>query len=112
MLTKDLINPKKWWAFVKFKVQEYFGYVKPEDKQWQAEVIVYRSLSCPACKAAGQCICIPDGETEACGCNWAGKSGDMSMDCSCEKWFAVNSKEDWEAFKKSRGVKFKLEYGG
>ena len=84
----DLINPVRWYAFIKFKAQEFFGYVTPEDKQWQSEVIVFRGLMCPECKVAGACI--------NCGCNWAGKTGDMSMECSERKWFSVKDKKDWE----------------
>jgi hypothetical protein len=96
----DLINPVRWYAFVKFKVQEFFGYVTPEDKQWQSEVIVFRGIMCSDCKEAGHCL--------NCGCNWAGKSGDMSMECSKGNWKSVKNKEDWDDQKSKflHGLKF------
>ena len=85
----DVINPIKWWAFCKFLFNSVFGErLSPEDKQWQSEVIMFRGIMCSECKAAGSCV--------NCGCNWAGKSGDMSMECSEGKWFAVKDKKDWE----------------
>jgi hypothetical protein len=85
----DILNPIKWWAFVKFKVNSVIGErLTPEEKQWQSEVIVFRGIMCPKCKEAGQCI--------DCGCNWEGKSGDMSMRCSLDNWTAVKDKKDWE----------------
>lgn len=55
---------------------------------------------CSECKEAGYCL--------NCGCNWAGKSGDMSMSCSENKWPAVKDKHDWEDKKDKflRGLKF------
>ena len=88
----DIINPVKWWAFCKFLFNSVFGErVKPEDKQWQSEVIVFRGIMCSDCKAAGSCV--------DCGCNWAGKSGDMSMECSLGNWKSVKDKDDWESQK-------------
>lgn len=97
--TEDLINPIKWWAVFKYLTQKYigtfFGYVSPEDKQWQAEVIVFRGIMCPDCKIAGECVGIME-DGKACGCNWAGKSGDMSMECSLGNWKPVKDEEDWK----------------
>jgi hypothetical protein len=86
---KDIINPIKWWAYIKYLTNSIIGErITPEDKQWQSEVIVFRGIMCPACKQAGACV--------DCGCNWAGKSGDMSMECSLKNWTPVKDKNDWE----------------
>ena len=107
---KDLINPVKWWAVAKFLWYKLFGGKKIllEDLQWQSEVIVFRGIMCEECKLAGQCVGIPEGETEPCRCNWEGKSSDMSMKCSCGKWKEVNSKEDWEKIKRNNRIKLGL----
>lgn len=103
MTTKDLKNPKKWVDFFVFllrkfvgKVAERAGYNTPEDLFWKSEVISYRSLICSECKEAGKCVGVADGETEACGCDFIGKSTDMSLECSCGLWRAVKDKKDWE----------------
>jgi hypothetical protein len=85
----DILNPVKWWAFLKFKYNSIMGErLTPEEKQWQSEVVVFRGIMCPKCKEAGSCI--------DCGCNWAGKSGDMSMSCSLGNWHSVKDEKDWE----------------
>lgn len=108
--TKDLIDPRKWWAVAKYLYYKLFGGKKIliEDLGWQSEVIVFRSLMCPDCKAAGECVGIPEGETKPCGCNWDGKSTDMSMQCSCNNWFPVENKEDWERQKRDNRIKLGL----
>jgi len=100
---KDIINPVKWWAFAKYLFYSAFGErISPEDKQWQSEVIVFRGIMCPECKAAGACV--------DCGCNWAGKTADMSMSCSKGNWNPVKDKKDWDDQKDKfiRGYTFGL----
>ena len=116
MLVKDMINPVKWYAFAKFLVRKVFGKVKedagfrtPEDMAWQAEVIVFRGLMCPDCKAAGQCVGIAEGETEPCGCDFIGKSTDMSLECSLGNWPATKDKKAWE--KQQRNLLSGLKIG-
>jgi len=107
---KDLKDPKKWWAVIKFLYYKLLGGKKipVEDLTWQAEAIVFRGIMCPDCKAAGECVGIPEGEDKPCGCNWEGKSTDMNMYCSCGKWLAVKNKEEWENFKRNNRVKLGL----
>lgn len=107
---KDLINPLKWIAVAKFLFYKNFGgkKIKIEDLQWQSEVIVFRGIMCQDCKKAGECVGIPPGETVACGCNWIGKSTDMSMECSCGNWGPVKNKEDWEKIKTNNRIKLGL----
>jgi hypothetical protein len=109
MLLKDLINPRKWFDFLKFKFLSIFGYLTPQEKHWQSEVIVYRGLQCPDCKNNGKCIKIKEGETEPCGCDWIGKSTDMSLSCSLNNWGVVKDFNDWEKFKKNRRIFFTLK---
>ena len=115
MRFKDVINPKKWYDYLKFlirklagKVAYESGYRTPEDMAWQAEVITFRGIMCDGCKAAGKCIGIEPGETEPCGCDWIGKSTDMSLSCNLKNWEKVESKEDWEDQKSKymHGIKF------
>ncbi len=99
----DIINPVKWWAYVKFLFNSSVGErITPEDLQWKSEVVVFRAIMCPECKAAGACV--------DCGCNWAGKSGDMSMSCSKGNWLSVKDESDWEAQKEKymKGITFGL----
>lgn len=99
----DIINPVKWWAYVKFLFNSSVGErITPEDLQWKSEVVVFRAIMCPECKAAGACV--------DCGCNWAGKSGDMSMSCSKGNWLSVKDESDWETQKEKymKGITFGL----
>lgn len=108
MLLKDIINPKKWLDFAKYKFREWFGKLTPQEQAWQAEVIVYRGLRCPNCKANGKCVGVAEGETKPCGCDFIGKSTDMTLSCSLDAWGPVESEEEWELIKKSQNIKFKL----
>jgi hypothetical protein len=103
MLFKDMINPVKWVHYARYllrkltgKVKEEAGFRTPEDMAWQSEVIVFRGLMCPECKANGKCVGIAEGETEPCGCDFIGKSTDMSLECSLGLWPATPTKEAWE----------------
>jgi hypothetical protein len=103
MRFKDMINPKKWVHYGRFllrkiagKLAKEAGYRTPEDMAWQAEVIVFRGLMCGRCKEEGKCVGIEEGQTEPCGCDWIGKSTDMSLSCNLKNWPAVKDKEDWE----------------
>lgn len=117
MRFKDIINPVKWYDYLKFlvrkvtgKIAAEAGYRTPEDMAWQAEVITFRKIMCPNCAAAGKCVGIAEGETEPCGCDWIGKSTDMSLSCSLNNWGEVKNKEDWEDQKSKymKGLKFGL----
>ncbi len=117
MLFKDIINPIKWGHYLRFLVRKLLGTVKqeagyrtPEDMIWQSEVIVYRGLMCPECKSAGKCVGIAEGETEPCGCDFIGKSTDMSLECSLGNWVPTPTKEVWEKQKKNylHGIKIGL----
>jgi len=117
MIIKDLINPRKWWDYFIFLIRKFtgwtlerFGFNTPEDLSWKSEVIVYRGLLCPECKIDGKCVGIPNGELEACGCDFVGKSTDMSLECSCGMWKAVKDKEDWEKQKANYYSNFKLGF--
>ncbi len=117
MRFKDVINPIKWYAYSVFlfrkvsgRLAEKAGYNTPEDLAWKSEVIVYRGLLCGDCKSVGKCIGIPDGETEACGCDFIGITTDMSQACGCGKWKAVKDKEDWERQKESDYKSLKLDF--
>lgn len=116
MLLRDIINPVRWFAYCTFlfrkftgKVYEKAGYNTPEDLSWKAEVIVFRGFLCEDCKKAGKCVGIIEGEDEPCGCDFIGKSTDMSEECSLGIWKSVKNKEDWENQKKE--LKLKLELG-
>lgn len=117
MLIKDVVNPVKWWHYFRFllrklvgRIKEEAGYRTPEDMAWQSEVIVFRGLMCPGCKAAGKCIGIAEGETEPCGCDFIGKSTDMRAECSLHNWPTTLSKEMWDIQKKRflNGIKIGL----
>ena len=103
MRFRDLVNPVKWFDYTRFlarkvtgKVMYSLGYRTPEDMAWQSEVISYRGFMCPNCKEAGKCVGIKEGETEPCGCDWIGKSTDMSLSCNLKNWGEVKDKKDWE----------------
>jgi hypothetical protein len=103
MRLKDLINPVRWFSYCTFLSRklsgfflEKFGFNTPEDLSWKSEVIVYRGLLCEDCKNAGKCVGIREGESESCGCDFIGKSTDMSEGCSLGIWPPVKNKEDWE----------------
>ena len=117
MLIKDIINPIKWVHYGRFllrkltgKVKEEAGFRTPEDMAWQSEVIVFRGLMCPECKANGKCVGIADGETEPCGCDFIGKSTDMALECSLGLLPATPTKEVWEKQKENllHGIKIGL----
>lgn len=117
MIIKDIINPVKWVHYARFLIRKLFGKLKyaagyrtPEDMAWQAEVITYRSLLCPDCKAEGKCVGVAEGESEACGCDFIGKSTDMSLECSCGLWKSVKSKEDWEDQKEKYYPNIKINF--
>lgn len=108
MLFKDIVNPVKWMDYLKFLLRKltgkffaHLGYKTPEDMYWQSEVVVFRQLMCSDCAAAGKCVGIAQGETEACGCDFIGKSTDMSLECSLGNWKATPTKEVWEKQKKN-----------
>jgi hypothetical protein len=103
MRIKDIINPVKWVHYARFllrkltgKVKEEAGFRTPEDMAWQSEVVVFRKIQCPDCAAAGKCVGIAEGETEPCGCDFIGKSTDMSLECSLGLWPSTPTKEAWE----------------
>ena len=117
MIIKDIINPVKWVHYVRFLIRKLFGKLKyeagyrtPEDMAWQSEVITYRSLLCSDCKTEGKCVGIAEGESEACGCDFIGKSTDMSLECSCGLWKAVKNKEDWEQQKEKYYSNIKINF--
>lgn len=117
MRLKDLINPYKWYLYCKFLLRKFTGKVAkdagfntPKDLSWKAEVIVYRGLLCEACKNAGKCICIPEGDDEACNCDFVGISTDMEAVCGCGNWKEVKSAEDWEDQKIKNFSNFKLDF--
>lgn len=108
MIIKDIINPRKWWDYFIFllrsfvgRIAERAGFNTPQDLFWKAEVITYRGLLCSDCRDAGKCIGIPEGESEACGCDFIGKATDMSLECSCGMWKKVENKKDWERQKEN-----------
>lgn len=116
MLLRDIINPVRWYAYATFllrKITGYFfeksGYNTPEDLSWKAEVIVFRGLLCEDCKKEGKCVGIIEGEDKPCGCDFIGKSTDMSEECLLGNWKPVKGKEDWE--RQKRELKLKVELG-
>lgn len=105
---KDL-KPKNIVSFLKDKWTKFWGIrIKHEDAIAWAEIMIYRTASCPECVDDGACLKSKGG----CGCSFPNMAFDLSKICGKEKsgaprWFPVDKSvrgglsltEYWNKFK-------------
>ncbi len=90
----DMINPRKWWAFIIGRILEKyvtFAY---------CEQAVYRSIMCKSCVKAGSCV--------GCGCAMPDALMAPGNFCSEGNWTGMMSKEEWNERKEVSGLEFNI----
>lgn len=98
LLLKDIVNPVKWWSYIKGTV--YGIFLKPHI----LEQVLIRQLNCEECVLAGKCV--------DCGCSMPAKTYDMDARCSLDKWGPVDKKaKEWNQRKKDYKIKLSVSYG-
>lgn len=108
-----LLSPKRWWMVIKFWLSNKFGLIpiKQEDSIAFAEIVLYRSLTCPQCTFTGKCIGTGE-EGSGCGCDTNGLYGAMDSTCDLGSWFGYDLQDfayQWEQYKKLEGIEFELK---
>lgn len=95
----DLINPYKWRAVIQgYLFDKYVGL-------HFCEQVVYRSVLCKPCRDAGECL--------HCGCATPAHFLAPDNFCSQGHWqFIIEDPEQWEIYKETLGIDFKIEYNG
>lgn len=87
---KDILNPRKWLVFLKWKRDKKRGYIKvPVDEGLTyCRQVVYRSLLCRECVKQGQC--------KDCECKVPDNMLYPNNRCSEMNWLEMKSKEEFE----------------
>lgn len=109
MRVQDILNPKKWVIYARYLWQKHNGIrLHPDEALSWASQVMFRSLQCPQCLAAGKCI--GDDESEGCGCKMPEALLDGKNWCSEGYWFEMLSTEEWEKEKIKLGLGFSVTY--
>lgn len=90
MRLKDLINPKRWLAFIQGTVTNW---IIPFHK---VEQIAYRANQCKDCLEAGKC--------KHCGCHTPSFFYNNLFFCEEGKWGPFFSRKNWQKFKELMGL--------
>lgn len=90
---RDIVNPKKWYAFV-------VGHLlKKTITISYAEQFLDRTNKCAPCVAAGEC--------EHCGCPMPAAAIPKGNSCSRGAWGPMMNDSDWNDWKEIYDIKFK-----
>jgi len=99
---KDLLNPDKWDAYNQAQEISKHGVTIPAEEVISfSEQIVYRKLMCYECVTGTECV--------ECECKMPIAAITPVNFCSAGLWGKIMPADEWEKYKKERGIKFSLE---
>lgn len=96
----DLINPIKWKRAYDAKVVSKYKHLFPSLQIHIAEQVMWRRLNCPECVSLGKC---PE-----CGCPIDEKMSTPEESCTKGLWGEFLEESEWETYKETYQIKFKL----
>lgn len=99
---KDILNPKKWFVYLKSKYWKTKKYVKLEESEIfsYCEQVVYRSILCKPC--------VKDGKCKDCKCPVPENMIIPENTCSEKNWVEMKNSDEWNKYKKSLGIEFNI----
>lgn len=97
---KDILNPKKWGAYIDGEIIEKNGiHLEYNEIIPFCQQLMMRLIRCSECVEAGKCV--------GCGCIMPLAAIVPNNFCSEEKWKEMVPPEDWEKYMKEKGMRFK-----
>jgi hypothetical protein len=94
MRKEDLVNPKRWFAFVQAYLLKWLV------PYHIAEQIIYRSLICNDCMRDGKC--------KHCGCHTPVLFYSYFLSCEEGKWGPFFNRKNWKEYKRLMNIDIKL----
>ena len=119
----DLLNPRKWVMFLKYKAYEWgnplpdtikavsgkqgeasddLKAMSKEDLVAYSQMVVYRMSLCNSCVKGGEC--------HHCGCPSPGLFLDQYNSCFAGNWGSIDSMDKWRQYVEKNGITFEVKY--
>jgi len=105
---KYFFSPYRWKLYIIYRMKKYItkreGKYIPHLEEYELVQYAYRVAKCYECVENKTCI--------NCSCDTIGAMNTRSALCSTKpfpKWGVFQTKEEWEEFKKSFKIEFKVE---